>query len=175
MDDLAHQLLLAHLSGQTSGPGGMADVVSQLAGDNPQAQQLVVALRQRESLAAASAPDVDGDLDDDVIDGDARPGAAPALEDPEIADLLTRLYEELEVLRTRSDRLADALGACRRCFGDDELCPVCHGRGSPGGRAPDLALFAEIVAPAHARATLTFAAEDDRPRTPARRATHAIR
>src|SRR6476469_8860183 len=170
MDDLAQRLLLAHLSGETAGPGGMADVVAQLAGDDPQAQEVVAALRQRESLAAAApGEDEPDDFDDDVID------VGPTPEDRETADLLTRLYDEVEVLRARSDRLADALGACRRCFGDDELCPVCHGRGRPGGRAPDPMLFAELVAPATARVSRPFAAEDARPSTPTRRATHAIR
>lgn len=169
MDDLAQKLLLAHLSGETAGPGGMADIVAQIAGDDPQAQQVVAALRQRESLAAAAPDDEPDGVDDDVID------VGPALEDRETAELLTRLFDEVEVLRARSDRLADALGACRRCFGDDALCPVCHGRGRPGGRAPDPILFAELVAPAHARASLPFAAEDGSPTTPTRRATHAIR
>jgi hypothetical protein len=169
MDDLAHQLLLAHLSGETAGPGGMADIVAQIAGDDPQAQQVVAALRQRESLATATPDDEPDDLDDDVIDIGPTPG------DRETADLLTRLYDEVELLRARSDRLADALGACRRCFGEDALCPVCHGRGTPGGRAPDPVLFAELVAPAHARVSMSFAAEDASSTTPTRRATHAIR
>jgi hypothetical protein len=132
MDDLT-RVLLTQLAGD--GDASVADIVAQSLGDDPMAA--VIAQR----LASAEA-----ESDDD--DGQA---GVPA--DPEVADLLERLYDEIELLRERIEPLADALGACRRCFGEDELCPVCNGRGRPGGRAPDPTLFAEIVVPAWERRT----------------------
>jgi hypothetical protein len=46
------------------------------------------------------------------------------------------------------DDIADALGACDVCWGSDERCRECRGRGTPGWRMPDEELFAELVAPA---------------------------
>src|SRR5262249_639991 len=55
--------------------------------------------------------------------------------------------------RARNTVLADALGACPRCWGEDVRCVRCRGRGRPGGRRPDRLLFTEIVEPAIQRAT----------------------
>ena len=64
------------------------------------------------------------------------------------ADVLERLYAEVEELRLRNRTAAAALGACRRCWGESPDCPVCRGRGRPGGRAPDPVLYHELVEPA---------------------------
>jgi hypothetical protein len=55
---------------------------------------------------------------------------------------------ELRDLRQVNDTLADALGACRICWGGDGSCDTCGGRGRSGSRAPDMELFEELVAPA---------------------------
>jgi hypothetical protein len=55
---------------------------------------------------------------------------------------------ELQMLHDRADRLADALGACASCWGEDSACPECQGRGRPGRSMPDERLFADIVMPA---------------------------
>jgi hypothetical protein len=127
MDELT-RLLLAQIAGEDQAIAtSLPELVEQSLGDDPLAAPLAAALRMRE----ANAPD--------------EPESST---DPETADLLERMYAELEALRERTRMLADALGACPRCFGEDELCPVCRGRGRPGGRAPDEALFAELVRPA---------------------------
>ena len=92
---------------------------------------LAAALRRRQAAEAAASSEPE-----------------PAGADPEVADVLERLYAELEDLRERTRGLADALGACARCWGEDAVCPVCRGRGHPGGRAPDHGLFDHWVAPA---------------------------
>jgi hypothetical protein len=137
MDELT-QLLLARVAGGDEQPDGpaLADVVEQSLGDDPIAAPLAAALRQREARAA--------ETDDDT-------GAGVAIDDPEVTDVLERLYAELEALRGRTRTLADALGACPRCFGEDELCPLCRGRGRPGGRVPDADLYRELVEPAWRR------------------------
>ena len=77
--------------------------------------------------------------------------------------MLEQALAELELARERLRSLANALGACRRCFGDDELCPVCRGRGHAGARPSDETLFAQYVAPAWRRhAWLEEMLEDDR-------------
>jgi hypothetical protein len=55
---------------------------------------------------------------------------------------------ELTDLREANDTLASALGACPICWGGDRHCEVCRGRGRPGYRVPEPALFNELVVPA---------------------------
>jgi hypothetical protein len=142
MDELA-TLMLSQLAGGDGVPLSMADLVEQQLGDDPAAATVAAMLRQRE--AAASQKD-----DDDEAD---------AVGDPEAARLLERLYAENDALRQRNRALADALGACPRCWGDDELCPVCRGRGVAGGRIPDGELFDRYVEPAWRRRFGGFADE----------------
>ena len=61
---------------------------------------------------------------------------------------LERAEHELQRLRDRTGRLADALGACNSCWGEDAGCPECQGHGTPGSSLPDERLFAEVVMPA---------------------------
>jgi hypothetical protein len=50
-------------------------------------------------------------------------------------------------LQARNRRVARALGACS-CFGEDDACAACGGRGAPGWRLPDRGQFEAIVRPA---------------------------
>ena len=68
---------------------------------------------------------------------------------------LRGLYREAAMLDTelaRTERLlatvAEALGACTGCLGEDEGCELCGGGGAPGSEAPDPDGFAKFVAPA---------------------------
>lgn len=56
--------------------------------------------------------------------------------------------QELVDLRQANDTLAAALGACPICWGGDRRCEVCGGRGRPGYRLPEPALFNQLVVPA---------------------------
>lgn len=57
------------------------------------------------------------------------------------------LRHENELLWERNDTLAAALGACPDCWGEDEGCKICRGRGSPGAFKPKKYAFAEYVLP----------------------------
>jgi hypothetical protein len=128
------QVLLSQLAGDADGVAGpsMPDLLEQALGDNPLAAPLAAAMRKRQQLSEAEVYDE----------------AEETEEDSTAADVLRRLYEEVEVLRARNDQLAHALGACPRCWGEDVSCPRCQGRGHPGGRLPDAGLFVSFVAPA---------------------------
>lgn len=69
----------------------------------------------------------------------------------ELRDLVRNLYDEVEQLRARNDRLAAALGACHICFGTDPACEECTGAGGPGASRPDAGLFRLLVLPAARR------------------------
>jgi hypothetical protein len=66
----------------------------------------------------------------------------------ELRVLAKKMYAELELLRERNDTLAAALGACYICFGTDQVCPECAGRGLPGSANPDPDTYREYVQPA---------------------------
>ncbi len=58
------------------------------------------------------------------------------------------IRRELEELRGKNDILAAALGACYLCWGEDNKCAVCQGKGQPGFLTPEQELFDRIVLPA---------------------------
>jgi hypothetical protein len=58
------------------------------------------------------------------------------------------LREENQLLRERLDLLATALGACPECWGEEQACASCQGRGIPGSFKPDRDGFVAYVLPA---------------------------
>jgi hypothetical protein len=136
--DGMQQMLLARIAGESdpAATPSFPDLLEQALGDNPMAAPLAAALRRRQEVAATQVEE--WEEDDNT-------------EDPAVADVLRRLYAEVESLRARIAVLADALGACKLCWGDDIACPACRGRGHPGGRSPRGDLFESIVAPAMRR------------------------
>ncbi len=118
--------------------GGLPDLGS-LMGDfvaqNPQLAWLPQMLAMQQQMRAA-APAV------------AEPGAeeieqlqqALAQSESRAARLqraTRRLAGELETAQALLSDLAAAFGACGLCWGEDDGCPSCRGRGRPGRFAPD--------------------------------------
>jgi hypothetical protein len=72
----------------------------------------------------------------------------------QITQIRSRIAEMREDLITQSERnhmLADALGACSRCWGEDAACRGCNGAGQAGWNLPEMELFKDLIAPAFAR------------------------
>jgi hypothetical protein len=135
----------AALAGALGGGDPMALLMSQLGASNPQAAMMLRVLEERKLACEAERAEHDHE--------EAERAAAQREHDlAELRDTVERACAELDTLRTRNAELADALGACPRCFGSDALCEHCHGRGQPGGRAPDPAAFRSYVLPAVRRA-----------------------
>jgi hypothetical protein len=61
-----------------------------------------------------------------------------------------RLYDDHRCVTGRLADLAAALGACGMCWGEDDHCPTCRGRGRPGMVRPDLEIRARLLGPARA-------------------------
>jgi hypothetical protein len=87
-----------------------------------------------------------------VTAANGRAGQAASADD---SPRLRGLYREAAMLDTELARtahllatVAEALGACTRCLGEDEACEQCGGAGAPGSEAPDPDGFARFVAPA---------------------------
>jgi hypothetical protein len=78
---------------------------------------------------------------------------------------LEALRDEVTDLREVNDATAAALGACRVCWGGDELCPVCAGNGRPGANLPDRRFYNELVGPAVERMTAARVAAPQSART----------
>ncbi len=57
------------------------------------------------------------------------------------------LLQENKYLITQVETLAAALGACPACWGEDQACSQCRGRGAPGAYPPDRQTFADFVLP----------------------------
>jgi len=97
----------------------------------------------------------------------ARPGAgqsgsepgddvAPSTKRQRVERMRAHLHElraSLDSAHGLLDDLAAALGACAACWGGEDACPACRGRGAPGWRTPDAELYDELVAPAVKRRT----------------------
>ena len=123
----AGQAVLEAFAQGADGPALVRAFVAQapLSAEHRSLVEMMLAAQER----AASAPEV-VDVEPEacrVFDGDDR--------------------RELHDLRQLNDTLAQALGACRICWGGDEACDLCGGRGRAGFRPPDLELFEELVAP----------------------------
>lgn len=139
--------LLGALGGGAADP--LAMIMSQLGAANPQAAMVMQLLEQRRAQSQAAA------IEDAEIIREEETPAAPAIGAQELLTLretLEKTYAELEVLRTRNDALARALGACYLCFGADPLCAECGGRGHAGALVPEPATFRQYVLPAVQRA-----------------------
>ena len=105
-------------------------LLQQLGGDDPRLRMIAQLMEARAQVRSLGAPS----------------------DDAELALRLRRLREAYEELRAQYLRVAAALGACARCWGDDPRCSACGGAGTSGFFAPDPALFDYYVAPAVRRA-----------------------
>jgi hypothetical protein len=52
-----------------------------------------------------------------------------------------------ELLVDKLDTVASALGACPFCWGENEACEMCQGKGSPGKYNPEIDAFRKFVLP----------------------------
>jgi len=152
MTDICMQMLMG---GQA--PNGLAamanlkDKITQLAQSNPRLAPLAQQLQER--LAAGSRP---------VEDVPEQAGEESAEPEPEILDPVSTpegdagrlksyaksMYSELKIMRARNRRLAEALGACHLCWGEDHCCEYCAGDGGIGAFLINPNLFTEVVGPA---------------------------
>jgi hypothetical protein len=66
----------------------------------------------------------------------------------DLQPLLLQVAEELRDCRGILDQLATALGACETCWGEEQECWMCRGRGGPGWRQPAEDEFRRWILPA---------------------------
>jgi hypothetical protein len=151
-------LLLENIATGLASGANMEDLLAQMSETDPR-----LALVAKYLAVKRAAADEVNDEENDREPERAQPrrppiddaSAAAARDRVEAVRSLQRLartmFAELEELRSRSDMLASALGACYLCWGDDPQCEVCNGEGGPGAFTPDKQLFSKVVGPAARR------------------------
>jgi hypothetical protein len=65
---------------------------------------------------------------------------------------IERMRAELAAANAMAVYVARVLGACQRCWGLDQFCRGCLGRGRPGSAQPDVPALIDWVSPALQRA-----------------------
>ena len=111
-------------------------MLAERAASDPQLASMMQMFAQRDE-AEAETPPAAGAVNRDRVQ--------------RVRDRVQEMRAELITLRERCEHLADALGACARCWGTEDDCDECGGEGAPGWREPDPQLFRELVEPAAAR------------------------
>src|SRR5262249_38258252 len=131
---------------QLAGGPSLQESLGQLAQSDPQLGSIAQLLAQREEQLQR---DLERQEQEELLDqqeadrlGDRRQRAAA------LREHLEGSTAEVESLRARLAEIAEALGACRACFGADRACPWCRGRGGPGFMPPEPDGFNHLVMPA---------------------------
>jgi hypothetical protein len=150
-EQMRQQLLTTLLTWNGNGPGASAleslllDRLDHVEPTTRTLLQQYLSRQQGEDVddeAAADDEDFAAALDDSTVRSERKQSLS------QLQHLVETMYDELEELRQRNDELADALGACYLCWGEDPACEVCQGRGSPGAMRPNKEQFTRYVAPA---------------------------
>lgn len=144
-------LLMQLLAARNGLPSEMSeqDLLSQMGESDPRFNLLLKYFAQQK---AAEAEEEDETEETEIYPAEADAHAAAATgrarNGAQSLALVQEMAAELEQLRERSDTLAAALGACYLCWGADESCTYCYGKGRPGAALPDARLFHQLIVPA---------------------------
>jgi len=148
MTDVMMQMMLG---GQGAGmpAANLPDLLATLAQRDPRMQPLVQQLQARLAARENNAEAVAEEEDTVAVQ---EPEIVEPLRSMEQGQKLKRLaktmFVEVQALRSRNDMLADALGACHLCWGDDQSCVYCAGQGSIGAYLIDPQVFNDVIGPA---------------------------
>ena len=131
------------------GSGGGLDSSAALqqlvsASDDPTMRAFATVLAQQQT-AARGTNDEEDDEETEALE--RRVGDLTARLE-HVQDTLRRVIDELESTRDRNELLAQALGACARCWGTEADCEICRGAGRAGSTEPNPPLFAKFALPA---------------------------
>jgi hypothetical protein len=116
------------------------EMIEELKRSNPQLAMLAQLMQAR----AIVPQEISDDLSDEVAALANRLAQAEAKIE-RMKQQGRRLYDAHQSVTARLADLAAALGACGLCWGEDDSCPSCRGRGRPGMVRPDLELRARLL------------------------------
>ncbi len=120
-------------------------MLAQHAGNNPQFQAMLALMQQAQAAK-----------------NEAKSGSGPEQELSVCKNRLTKAVSKIRQLSAEAEEMretldawerfqedmANALGACSFCWGEDAACRACRGKGKPGAFEPDPVLFEKFVLPA---------------------------
>ena len=127
---------------ETAAPGLQA-LMRELGGADPRMAMLMQFLQPQQARPVADEPGLD-ERNAVIEDLSARLDAA---EDrlQRMDTIARRLHTLHQAASARLAELAAALGACGLCWGDNDQCPGCRGRGRAGMVRPDPEVRARIL------------------------------
>ncbi len=141
MNPKAFSMLEANASSGQPEPDPML-MMQELAGSDPRMAMLMQMMQgqRNEPSNDDSLPD---ERDELIAELSERLDASEARL-TKMTRIARKLHAANAVAMNRLSRLAAALGACGLCWGDDEHCLGCRGRGSIGMMRPDPETRAEL-------------------------------
>jgi hypothetical protein len=113
-------------------------MLRELAASDPRMAMMLQFLNPPRAAVAEDDPELD-ERNAVIEDLSARLDAAE-MKLTRVTGIARRLHGAHQASARRLSELAAALGACGLCWGDDQSCPGCHGRGRAGMVRPDEAL-----------------------------------
>jgi len=145
------QTLVQLMMTARAGGGDSSAMLQQLvsSSDDPTLRAFATVLGQQQA-AERDASEDDDEADNEELE--RRAGELTARLE-QVQDTLRRVVDELQAMRDRNELLAQALGACPRCWGSEAACEICGGAGRAGSIEPNPPLFAKFVVPALRRMT----------------------
>jgi len=123
-------------------------IMQQMAAEDPRMAMLLQMMQPPASRAVnddlePDEPEEPDERDEMIAELGERLDAAEARL-TKMTRIARRLHEAHKIDSERLQNLAAALGACGICWGDDDGCPGCRGRGRIGMVRPDLELRAGL-------------------------------
>jgi len=115
----------------------MEALMQQMAADNPKLQTLLTLMQQQQTDNDSNTQPSDNEelvyYESGKIKKQNR--------------LIKRLHTELSIAENLIEHLAAGLGACPTCWGHDDQCEECDGKGKPGAFKIDKRSFQTYVLP----------------------------
>ncbi|WP_380785938.1 hypothetical protein [Sphingomonas sp. R86521] len=118
-----------------------AQIMQGLADEDPRVAMMMKLMQSQQAPSTEDKPD---ERDDLIADLSERLDAAETRL-VKMTRVARQLHDANAVAMGRLGRLAAALGACGLCWGDDDLCPGCRGRGGVGMVRPDPVARAALI------------------------------
>ncbi len=139
-------VLQALVAARTSGgrKAALETILAQTAEADPTTAAVVQLLAQRQ----ASSPEQEKEEDDDATHARQEVIERRRTLVARLRSHLESLTNRIATLEARDVELAQALGACPTCWGEEANCAVCRGAGRVGWRLPDQPLFETLIQPA---------------------------
>ncbi|MBI4495981.1 MAG: hypothetical protein HY697_03500 [Deltaproteobacteria bacterium] len=119
-------------------PNSFLDILDSLGIDDPRLRKMAEFMSQRSAFQASPRS----------IEEELSQKQRELAQIEKLVHENQELLEENQTLRERIEILAAALGACPYCWGENNSCPTCQGKGNPGSFMPDRGAYSGYVLPA---------------------------